>query len=185
MTLVVVATGRESIWLLADRRLTYKGREPKDDARKIMFLDTLDGVAILGYAGLRETALATEPPSDWMSSVLRGRSLPLEQSLGVLAEASRKQIPNHLVLMQGGAGISHSVLVPAFVQGDARFYSIDLVITPGRRAYQFRYTRHVTSRSLPAKPRTPPLAIAGSGASYLFARKKKWVRELLRLLTGI
>jgi hypothetical protein len=180
MTLVVVASGPESIWLLADRRLTYRGRQPKDDARKVMFLDTPDGVAILGYSGLGETALGTEP-SDWMSSVLRGRNLPLEQSLGVLAEASRKEIPRHLVLMQGGSGISHNVFVPAFVEGETRLYSIDLVITSGRRGYQFRYTRHVTRRSLPTKPKTPALAIAGSGAGYLFGRKK-WMRELLRLL---
>jgi hypothetical protein len=86
MTLVVTVNGREPIWLLADRRLSYKGRPPKEDGRKVMFLETTDGVATLGYAGLGATALGTEP-ADWMSAVLRGRNLPLEQSLGILAEA--------------------------------------------------------------------------------------------------
>jgi hypothetical protein len=55
VTLVVAVTGPESIWLLADRRLSYAARPPKDDGRKIMFLETTDGVAILGYAGLGAT----------------------------------------------------------------------------------------------------------------------------------
>ncbi len=52
MTLIVAATGTESIWLLADRRISYEHHPPKDDARKIMFLETDDGKAILGYCGL-------------------------------------------------------------------------------------------------------------------------------------
>jgi hypothetical protein len=86
VTLIVTVNGPESNWLLADRRLSYWGRPPKDDARKIMFLETTDGVAILGYAGLGATVLGTEP-ADWMSAVLHGRNLPLEQSLGVITDA--------------------------------------------------------------------------------------------------
>jgi hypothetical protein len=100
MTLVVAATTRESIWLAADRRLSYPGRVFKDDARKAMILETDDGVAILGYAGLGETVLGTEP-ADWMSAVLRGRRLSLEHSLQVLADACLKQIPQHVVRLAG------------------------------------------------------------------------------------
>ena len=96
MTLVVSVRGRESIWVLADRRLSYKGRAPKEDARKLTHLDARDGSAILAYAGLGATRLGTEP-ADWMSAVLRGRNLPLEQSLGVLAEAIKRRLPQHLV----------------------------------------------------------------------------------------
>ena len=95
MTLVVTVIGSESIWLLADRRLSFKDRPPKDDARKVMFLETTDGVAILGYAGLGVTGLGTEP-ADWMTAVLRGRNLPLEQSLEALTEAMKKQFPRLL-----------------------------------------------------------------------------------------
>jgi hypothetical protein len=88
VTLILTVNGRESIWMLADRRLSCKGRSPKDDARKVMLVETTDGVAILGYAGVGATALGTEP-ADWMAAVLRGRNLPLEQSLGVLARAMK------------------------------------------------------------------------------------------------
>lgn len=180
MTLIVAATGPESLWLLADRRLTYGGRPPKDDARKVMFLETLDGIAILGYSGLGATALGTEP-ADWMSNVLRGRALPLEQSLEAVAEAIRNQLPRHLVNLQRDARMAHNVIVPAFVEGEARLYTIDLEVTADRKGDRFRYTRHVTGRSSPAKPRTPRLAIAGSGALYLMQRRT-WMRNLLRLL---
>ena len=48
MTLVLTAKGSNSIWLLADRRLSSKVNDQvkvvKDDARKVMFLETNDGV---------------------------------------------------------------------------------------------------------------------------------------------
>ena len=71
MTLIVTVNGPEAIWLVADRRLTGRRGPIRDDARKLMFLETDDGVAILGYAGLGATARGTEP-ADWMSAVLRG-----------------------------------------------------------------------------------------------------------------
>src|SRR6185436_13929085 len=96
MTLVVTVNGPESIWLVADRRLTFfDGRPPKEDACKVMFLETTDAKAILSYAGLGVTGLGTEP-SAWTSAVLHGRNLPLEQSLGLLAEAMRKEVPRHI-----------------------------------------------------------------------------------------
>ena len=62
MTLIVTVNGPESIWLLADRRLSFGGnRKPRDDAIKILALETTDGVALLGYAGLGLTVRETEP----------------------------------------------------------------------------------------------------------------------------
>jgi hypothetical protein len=179
VTLVVAATEPGSIWLLADRRLSFEGCAPRDDARKIMLLDTDDGKAILGYAGLGATALGTEP-ADWMSAVLRGQRLSLEQSLGVLAEATKKQLPQHLVQLHRNAVAAHNLIVPAFMQNEARLYSIDLVFSPDRKNYAFRWTRLVNNVT-PAIARTPRLAIAGSGAIYLM-RRTKWMRELLRIL---
>jgi hypothetical protein len=173
VTLVVTVNGPETIWLLADRRLTFKSRPPKDDARKVMFLETTDAVAILGYAGLGATALGTEP-ADWMSAVLRGRNLPLEQSLAVLAEAMKKELPRHMV----GLTPVHNMIVPAFLGTEPRVYTIDLVFAPDGKSYAFRYTRHVHSL---AAPRTPRLAIYGSGALYL-AQDKSWIRSLLRMV---
>lgn len=71
MTLAVSILGRRSIWLLADRRPTYKGAPPKDDAIKIVGVDAKDWNALLAYSGLGKTAAGTEP-SDWVVSVPRG-----------------------------------------------------------------------------------------------------------------
>jgi hypothetical protein len=137
MTLIVAVNGPNSLWLLADRRLSYKGRPPKDDAHKIMFLETTDGVAILGYAGLGATAFGTEP-ADWMSAILRGRNLTLEQSLGVLAKAMEKQLPRHMLHLPRDGGPAHNVIVPAFLGNEARLY-----ILPTGRNYGFRDRRLV------------------------------------------
>lgn len=180
MTLIVTVNGPDSIWLLADRRLSYPDRSSKDDARKIMFLETTDGVAILGYAGLGATGLGREL-SDWMSAVLRGRNLPLEQSLGVLAEAMKQQLPRHMVQMPGSGGPVHYVMVPAFLGNEPKLYTIDLAFAPDRKNYLFRYTRHVINSSTLAAPRTPRLGITGSGVPYLI-HDKKWRRSLLRVV---
>jgi hypothetical protein len=180
MTLVVAAMTPESIWLAADRRLSYPNRVPKDDARKAMILETDDGVAILGYAGLGETALGTEP-ADWMSAVLRGRRLSLEQSLQILADACKKQIPQHLVRLAGQAGAAHTIFVPAFVNDEVSLYSIDLVTSSDRQQCYFRHTRYVVERPLVTKPRPPRVAVAGSGARYL-SGDRRWMRTLLRIL---
>ena len=180
MTLVVTVNGPETIWLLADRRLTSRSRVLRDDARKVMFLETPDGVAIIGYAGLGATASGTEP-ADWMSSVLRGRKLPLEQSLGVLADAMKRQLPRHMLRIPGKEGPGHNVLVPAFLENEVRLYTIDMAFASDRKNYRFRYTRHVVEKPAHAAPRTPRLGLAGSGALYL-ARDKRWIRPLLRMV---
>lgn len=176
MTLVVTINGPETIWLLADRRLSRGGQPWKEDARKVMFLETTDGVAILGYAGLGATALGTEP-SDWMSAVLRARNFPLEQSLGALAEAMKKQFPRHMVRMPGAP--AHNIIVPAFFGGEPRLYTIDLAFGPDRKSYAFRYTRHAVGTTT----RPPRMGLGGTGGIYLLQQKdKKWIRSLLRVV---
>jgi hypothetical protein len=172
----MTVNGYESIWMLADRRLSYKARVVKEDARKVMFLDTTDGTAILGYAGLGATALGNEP-SDWMSSVLRGRNLSLEQSLAVLVEAMIKQFPRHMLGLSGG----HNIIVTAFLGNQARLYEIDLAPTPDRKSHRYRYIRLVDRYSTSARDRPPALFGAGTGALYL-SRDTKWMRSLLRLV---
>jgi hypothetical protein len=72
VTLVLSLSSRDSLWMVADRRLSYgRHRPPVDDAMKVLTLETLDGVGVLGYAGLGATAAGTQP-SAWMSAVLRG-----------------------------------------------------------------------------------------------------------------
>jgi len=174
MTLIATVSGHDSIWMVADRRLTLAGQPVKEDARKIMFLATSDnGEAILGYAGLGATRNGTEP-ADWMSAVLRGRNLPLEASLNVLLEATKKQLPQHLVLLSDGAP-AHNVMIPAFVGEQVRFYTIDAAVSRDGSAPWFRFTQWMTSG------RTPRFSLAGSGARYL-ARNRAWSRKALRLV---
>jgi len=117
-----------------------------------------------------------------MSAVLRGRNLPLEQSLGALAEAMKKQFPRHMVRMPGAGSPAHNIIVPAFLGGESRLYTIDLAFAPDRKSHAFRYTRHVVVDKPPlATPRTPRVGLAGSGALYL-AQDKKWIRGLLRVV---
>lgn len=182
MTLVLAVSGRDSLWALVDRRLSYSGRPPRDDARKIMILSTGDALALLAYAGLGATAHGTEP-ADWMSAVLRGRNLPLEQSLGVLADAMKREFPPHLVRLPGPTGPSHTVIASAFVGAEARLYTIDMVFASDRKRYHFRYTRHVVELGTANQPRTPRIVLGGSGAPCLHG-DQSWQRDLLRLVKG-
>ena len=179
MTLIVTVNGPETIWLLADRRLSSRGHKPRDDARKVMILNTSDGVAVLGYAGLGATAAGSEP-ADWMSSVLRGRKLPLERSLAVLAEAMKDQFPPHMVRMPRQYTPAHCVLVPAFVENEARLYTIDMRFALDRKGFWFRYSRRVVNKPA-GRLRVPRMMVAGSGEQYL-GRDKGWIRPLLRLI---
>jgi hypothetical protein len=179
MTLIVSVLGRESIWMLADRRLSYPRKLPKDDGRKLMFLETTDGQAILGYAGLGATALGTEP-SDWMSAVFRGRNFTMEQSLSALTNALKKEFPPHMRGMPRGIA-QHSIIVPALVADEPRFYAIDLQLAPDRKRATFRYVRLILDTP---RPRTPRLAYGGSAFSYLHPNRKKWMRPLLRAVAA-
>lgn len=180
MTFILTINRSETIWLLADRRISHPSRPPKDDACKVMFLETTDGVAILGYAGLGTTVNGTEP-ADWMSAVLRGRSLPLEQSLGVLASALQRQFPKHLLTISGSEIAAHNIMIPAFVNNKVRLYTIDIALTLDRQAYNFRYTRHVRGGIHTMLELTPPFSVSGSGLIPL-ERDRTWIPELLHLV---
>jgi hypothetical protein len=179
MTLILAAITRESIWMLADRRLSIAGRRPKDYACKIMILETTDGVALLGYAGLGATVLGTQP-ADWMSNVLRGINLPVEQSLGILAAAAKKRLPTHMVHMPG-KDVSHNIIVPALLGTRNRLFSIDLAISPSRRRGAWRFVNYNLEHGTDKTPVTPRLALGGTGRAYLHG-KRHWIRQLSRLL---
>jgi hypothetical protein len=170
--------------MLADRRISYEKRAPKDDAHKMMLLETTDATAILGYTGLGATACGTEP-SDWINSVLRGRNFTLEQSLEVLAEAMKKQFPRHMLQLPVDGGPLHSsIIVTAFLdneENEARLYTIDLAFTRDLKNSCFRFVRRVVNNPTSARPRTPSVAVGGSGILYL-RRDTKWKRSLLHLV---
>jgi hypothetical protein len=184
MTLVVAATSRESIWMLSDRRISYSdGRAPKDDAHKTTILDTVDGRAILGYAGLGETAAGIEP-ADWMSRTIRGRNLTLEASLGVIADAAKKELPIHLARTFRARGSAHHIVVPAFVGGEPRLYSIDLVLGSDQKSLSFRFTRHAKEVPKSSAQLAPRFGVAGSGLFHL-PKGIAWMRDLLRLINAV
>lgn len=112
MTLVLSVHGRDSLWVLVDRRLSYAdGRLPIDDAMKVMHLETDDGTGLLAYAGLGATPRGTQP-SEWMSAVLRGRGgLTFEGALGALSDAANRELPKHLA---GSAALTSSSSRPSF-----------------------------------------------------------------------
>jgi hypothetical protein len=170
MTLIVTINGPETIWMLADRRLSQNGKTVRDNARKIMVLNTNDAVALIGYAGLGATSNGTEP-ADWMSAVLRGRNLPLEQSLRVLEQAAVRELPPHM----NGVPM-HAIMVPAFVGRVARLYSIQLLL--GSNALTYRLANHASLRPVPRPPR---IMVGGSGAAHLL-KDVAGARTLLRIV---
>lgn len=172
MTLILAAAGKRSIWLLADRRLSRYGKPWRDDACKILTVEADDGVAIVGYAGLGRTALGTEP-SQWMSSVLRGRNLRLEQYFDVLRLALQRELPRHI---GGNPNFGHHLVAIAYLDGEARMYTIDMRQCPETGAVMFHTTRHLQKHNS-----LPIFALAGTGGSKLFANRS-WVRPLASLI---
>ena len=180
MTLVLAINGVESVWMMADRRLSGQGVRPRDDAVKVFLLGTRDCEAIIGYSGLGATSLGTQP-SDWMSTVLRGRSLTLEQSLQVLANAIQREIPRHVVGLSRSTEFCHLVLVTALYKYiEVRCYAITLTRTHPKAPWQVRYGPIRTRR--PGE-RPPRFAITGSGAACL-SKSNEWQRPLLRLVNA-
>jgi len=174
MTFDFSVQGRDTLWALADRRLSYGAASPSDDTGvKLMSLETRDGTGVLAYAGLGATLKGTEP-STWMSAVLRGRSgLTFEQSLSVLAEAATRELPRHLVSVG-----EHFIIAPAFLRGvGPMLYVLDHVFSKQGNQHAYRFVKYQNPSSLP-----PRIAVAGSGARYVLRQPNAWHRPLLRLV---
>jgi hypothetical protein len=180
MTLVLTINGPDTIWMVADRRISYANRPPKEDARKFISLDTTDGRALIGYAGLGETAGGTEP-ADWMNAVFRGRSGTVEQSLEGLAAAMGRQLPVHLASLPKNFGATHDVIATAFVNDEARLYTINIFPTQNPKHFNVNLRRHIANGPHSTKLRTPRFAVAGSGSSVI-ARDKASLRSVLKLV---
>jgi len=182
MTLIVGAIGERSIWMLADRRLSIGAKVIRDDAVKLINLETKDGLALLGYSGLGASSSGVEP-SEWMSKTIRGLNLPLEKVLGIISNAAVKRLPRHLSRICGSAIPAHHIIIPAFLNGDPRIYSIDLALIKQEKKTIHRYTKHVMKRNTPSGDISVRLATGGSGALTLKG-KKAWQRHLLRLINA-
>ena len=196
MTFVFSVHSRDTLWVLADRRLSYGPRyQPKDDAVMVMNLHCADGDGVLAYAGLGATPRGTQP-SDWMSAVLRGHGdKTFEQNLRVLADAAKRELPKHLAQIRDPNQRAHFILAAAFVKGiGARLYTIDNIIDPKTGQHWFRFVHHLRSDE-PGAP-SPRFGAAGSGGLYIFEKYflkkegkyflkkegKEWQRDLLNLV---
>ena len=95
-----------------------------------------------------------------MSGILRGRNLPLQQSLGALADAIKRQLPRHVP-----KGFAHTVIAPAFLGEQLKLYSIEL-----------GPNHEVICRHWPVDKRpwqTARVAMGGSGGIHLSKHKNK------------
>lgn len=181
MTLIIAAAGARSVWMLADRRLTFSNGTIRDDARKILSLDTLDGKALVGYAGLGLTAGGTEP-SDWMSRTLNGVNAPLKGALLRIAEAAAEHMPRHIRGLNGAG--RHEFLISAMHTADARLYRISLKIdsTQSLSAKPI-LTVHESSTVRPLNGRTlrPRIEFIGSGADTLRSTQLEGWKHRLKM----
>jgi hypothetical protein len=185
VTFVLSVHGRDTLWMVVDRRLSYEPpRKPIEHATKILSLETTDGVGLLGYAGLGTTAHRTEP-SAWMSAVLRGRGeLRFEQALLALSDAANRELPRHLEQLPRPThthASAHFIVVPAFVNDvGARLYGVDNVLDTRTDQLYYRCVSH--QRKLEPGAPSIKLAIAGTGGDYLAPRRGRWARPLRRLI---
>lgn len=178
MTLVLSVNGRDSIWIVADRLLCKDGKKVREDAIKLMCLDTKDATAILGYAGLGATAGGTQP-AEWMSATLRGYNVSFDQSLQILGNAMHRRFPVPLAAL---GQTTHSILIPALVENNVHAYSMDIRVNDdGTCSYE--YGRHLNVRANAAVAPPTRLCARGSGASIL-DRDRRWMRALLRVVSN-
>lgn len=179
MTLIVAALGKKSIWMMADRRISFAQYPARDDARKIVKLETFDGSALLGYAGLGCTELGSEP-SDWMANCLHGANLSLENSLTILSIAAFNHLPKHLSALRLAGDTTHSICIAALCENEPRFYSIDLARANGQALYCTRFVRHSAALH-GTKSNGPRVSVCGSGQQHL-VKDSRWARDLLNLI---
>jgi hypothetical protein len=177
MTLVIAASGKHSIWMMADTRLSYDGRPPKDGARKIVQLDTPDGPALIGYSGLGATPFGNEP-SDWIVALLRNRGpISLCEVLEILRSESADALARHLASLENS---SHTFVVNAFVAGRAKLYGIQAKLRDDGSAQvaavEFREGKASSKLNV-----TPRLCVTGSGGLPLIA-DHAWERDIMRAI---
>jgi hypothetical protein len=174
VTFILTVTGADTLWMLADRQITYSdGRPPRDDAMKIVTLTTADGKALIGYSGLGETVGGMEP-SAWLSNVLRGPDRPLESALARVAGAMNREFKAHVKPFDSP---THTFLTSAFVHGEARRYESTLTLDRNRNEWTLRFVRHMSP--------WPPFGFAGSGGAYLMRYRQRHRDAIRRALDMI
>lgn len=188
MTLVVSVNNRDTIWILADRRLTKAGSLYRDDATKVMRFACLDGNGLIAYAGLGEVPGIKADGSprelvDWVNAVLVGPPVSIAHALDTLASAARRDLPQDVKRLAGSRHtiVGHHFVIPAFVGDEVRQFGIDIAVDGVGSIKAFRSTRFAAPCSTPKAIRPPRCGLAGSGGGYL-ARRRGWIRPLLKLV---
>jgi hypothetical protein len=179
MTFILTVNGKETAWLLADRRLSAHGHTPKEDAKKILRLDATDGSVQIGYCGLGSTSLGTEP-AEWMNGVLRGRQASVESYLHLLAIAFTNELPKHLLRISTGKIFCHTALINGFIKNKPVLYTIDFVIEPDGKTYFTRLQNCAWHSEEKGVSFISPIGVAGSG-SVAFMKNFSRMRDLKKL----
>lgn len=175
MTLIIALHGKSSVWLLADRRLTWPNRR-LDNACKLITLTAMDGRGIMAYSGLGSSSKGTEP-SEWMRDILIGHpGATVEQSLSLIWNAMKRELPKHLALMKGAQ--IHQLMATAIVNDQVRFYGAALELQPGMKTSGYCSLISADERGVP-----PRLCFAGSG-SFSMPTLSSWDRDLFRTLAA-
>lgn len=159
------------MWMLTDRRVSFAGRPPREDAIKVLRLCASDGDALLGYSGLGVTIGGVEP-SAWMSRVLRGVNAPLEACLERLRQAVGSELPPHLHSVTAGVNAAHTIMASAFRNGRPRMYMIDLRIDRQAQTARHAFYRAVTPSITRVGEKAEGgvlVALGGSGGLTLYS----------------
>lgn len=174
MTVIISVIGREAIWLAADRRLSRNGKPVEEDATKVALLETTDGRAIFGYAGIGLTQRGVEP-SDWLGAILRGRNCQLDDAMNFVKAAFETELPRFFRARQIPC---HHLLAPCFIDGRPWLYVLQ---ADAGGAGTMNVTATAFGRDPPHRSHPPTIAVIGSGA-LPFLKKKGWHRPIWRLV---
>lgn len=182
MTFVLSLLSRDTVWLLADTRISWDARH-SDHGVKVMSLDTNDGTAVLGYAGLGETPGGTQP-SDWMVRVLDGWNMSMHDAMWKLDLEVQTHVAAHV------AGVwKHLILAPAFVNDTTHLYVLG--VSEGGEVAHADLRAKDPRRPAHLQPEPPRVLYGGTGGQWLAKKspertklRARWVRGLRSLATN-
>jgi hypothetical protein len=169
MTQLLAFTSKTSVWLAADRRLTFE-RGLRDDAFKVFRLDTDDARCLIAYSGIGRTAGSTEI-SEWLPLITRGRRLTLLNALSDIAAIADHHLRPHL----GQRIPFHIFLIMAVEEHSISVYRIEI---------NLNFPKPLIHRVLPnSESLLPPrFVFTGSGGAYIRVHERHQVRSIWRLL---
>jgi hypothetical protein len=170
MTFTLGLTSAKSVFLVVDHRISWSNRF-EDRGVKVATVKAVDGLALLGYAGLGETAKGTQP-STWMRNLLDGRMMTVEGCLAELAIGIEQEFPPHLVDIG-----DHLVVISAVVDNQPRMYGIHL---RERNVGYVRLRQGRLADSGTSEEIAPRAIYTGSGGAWFAMRNSKanWLREV-------